>query len=240
MDLTDHIDSIEANGARLVDCATAAGLDTAVPGCPDWVVRDLLTHVGGVHHWAADLVGNARDGFDSPAAAEIGSGPDDGALAGWCHANRDELVAALRKAPADLVCATFVAAPSAVGFWARRQAHETAIHRADAEAAAGHPPSFDTGFALDGIDEVLTVFASRRKGFEPATLRLAPSDGPPLGVRLTETGARVEAEHGEADVTVQGTAADIYRWLWNRPAEVSFSGDPAAAERWKKLRIRWS
>jgi hypothetical protein len=83
------------------------------------------------------------------------------------------------------------------------------------------------------------VFASRRKGFEPATLLLAPSDGPGTTVELTDTGARTAAD-GRADVTVSGTAADIYRWLWNRPATVSFSGDPAAAEHWKKLRIRWS
>ena len=43
----------------------------------------------------------------------------------------------LRSAPADLDCFTFLPAESARHFWARRQAHETAIHRVDAENAAG-------------------------------------------------------------------------------------------------------
>jgi uncharacterized protein (TIGR03083 family) len=240
VDLNEHIDSIAANGEVLVERGVKAGLDAPVPGCPDWVVRDLLIHIGGVHHWAADLVANARDGFDSPAAAAIGTGPADDALPDWCARKCEELVTVLRAAPADLACATFVPSPSALGFWARRQAHETAIHRSDAEAAAGGTTPFDTDFALDGIDEVLTVFAARRKGFEPATLRLAPTDGPPVVVTLTASGA-VVADPGEPpDVTVSGPASEVYRWLWNRPAEVEYGGDPALAQRWRKLRIRWS
>jgi uncharacterized protein (TIGR03083 family) len=241
VDISAHIAAIATDGAALVERATKAGVDAPVPGCPDWVVRDLLIHIGGVHHWAADMIANAREGFDSPAAAAIGTGPADDELAGWCDANREELVTALRGAPADLSCATFVATPSALGFWARRQAHETAIHRADAEAAVGETPSFGTEFALDGVDEVLTVFASRRKGFEPATLRLAPSDGPAVVVTLTDTGAVTADGDARTDVTVSGTAADIYLWLWNRPtARVELGGDPAAAARWQKLRVRWS
>lgn len=36
-------------------------------------------------------------------------------------------------------CWTFLDAPSPLAFWARRQAHETAIHRADAQLAADGP-----------------------------------------------------------------------------------------------------
>ena len=53
------------------------------------------------------------------------------------------LVETLSTADPGLVCATFMDAPSPLAFWARRQAHETAIHRADAESASGLRPEYD-------------------------------------------------------------------------------------------------
>jgi hypothetical protein len=42
-----------------------------------------------------------------------------------------------------------------------------------------------------------------------------------------------------ADVTVRGSATDIYLWLWNRPAAVTITGDAAIADRWQQIRVRW-
>jgi MDMPI C-terminal domain len=56
-----------------------------------------------------------------------------------------------------------MAAPSPLAFWARRQAHETAIHRADADIAAAVTPAYPAEFAADGIDELITGFGARRK-----------------------------------------------------------------------------
>jgi hypothetical protein len=41
-------------------------------------------------------------------------------------------------------------------------------------------------------------------------------------------------------VTVAGSATDVYLWLWNRPSRVDITGDPTVAERWKRVRVRWS
>ncbi|MFD1051863.1 maleylpyruvate isomerase N-terminal domain-containing protein, partial [Kibdelosporangium lantanae] len=52
-----------------------------------------------------------------------------------------------------------------VGWWGRRQAHETAIHRLDAEHAAHETvPTliFDPEFASDGIDEVVAMMSPFR------------------------------------------------------------------------------
>ena len=68
---------------------------------------------------------------------------------------------ALASAPADLETWTFLDAPTPLAFWARRQAHETAIHRVDAESAAGDVTGFPSGFAADGIDELLLRFVGR-------------------------------------------------------------------------------
>lgn len=238
MEIDTYIAHLDAEGETLINAATAAGFDAAVPACPDWQVRDLLTHIGGVHRWAADLVANSRQGFDSDAGAAVGEGPGDDELVEWCGAGRAELVKTLREAPDDASPFTFVPVPSALGFWARRQAHETAIHRADAQVAAGETPTFDPAFALDGITEILEVFAGRRKGFEPGTILLAPIGGPQTHVTLTEDGAAVTTG-SEADVTITGTPSDIYLWLWQRPASVTVQGDDTAAARWGKLRVRW-
>lgn len=42
-----------------------------------------------------------------------------------------------------------VPATSPRAFWARRQAHETAIHRADAESALATVPEWNAAFAAD-------------------------------------------------------------------------------------------
>ncbi len=185
MRIEEHIDQLAAEGPRLADAAQRAGLDAAVPGCPGWQVRDLVTHVGGVHRWAASIVGGALAGGDDVMGDRVGAGPADPLLIGWFRDGHRALVQTLRDAPGDLACFTFLPAPSPLAFWARRQAHETAIHRGDAQAACRAAGSF-------------------------------------------------------ADVTVRGSAADIYLWLWSRPAAVTVTGEAAVADRWQQIRVRWS
>src|SRR5262249_53658636 len=60
-------------------------------------------------------------------------------LPGWFREGHAALVQALSVAGPDLNCWAFLAAPSPLAFWARRQAHETAIHRVDAGQAAVTP-----------------------------------------------------------------------------------------------------
>ncbi|HTW19408.1 MAG TPA: maleylpyruvate isomerase family mycothiol-dependent enzyme [Mycobacteriales bacterium] len=235
----EHIGYVGSEGARLVTAATAAGLDTAVPACSEWTVRDLLTHIGGIHRWAADIVGEARQGFDTAAGDAVGTGPGDDELAQWCTEGRLHLVETLRCAPADLACAVFSKSRPPTEFWCRRQAHETAIHRADAEQAAGIAPAFDTEFALDGIDEIVTVFGGRKKGMAESSVRLEPTDGAPIWLDLGADGARI-VDSGPVDVTLTGSAAQIYLRLWNRAADVTLTGHPEAMAGWDVVRPRWS
>src|SRR5207302_5692344 len=133
---------------------------------------------GGVHRWATRHV--------VEAAAElvavddlldlVGKWPADDDLVDWFVAGHGALVRALPDAPPDLQCFTFLPAPSALAFWARRQAHETAIHRVDAELAGGSVTPFDPAFAADGIDELLRGFVARPGG------RLRSSEPRVIGV----------------------------------------------------------
>jgi uncharacterized protein (TIGR03083 family) len=241
MEIADYLERIDDEGEQLLVAAEQAGLDSAVPGCPDWKVRDLVLHIGGVHRWAADLIANARPEFATDAAAAVGTGPADGELIAWARAGRGELLTALRAAPADLSCFTLWPADNALAFWARRQAHETAIHRADADSAVGRQAAYPAEFAVDGIEEMLGGFTRRKKAYEATTIRLA-ADHTSWQITMGEDGiSSAPAEgNGDADVTVTGSASDLYCWLWNRPSAVTTTGDAAAAARWEQIRVRWS
>lgn len=241
MDVSALVAQIAAQGSLLADAAARAGWDAAVPPCPDWTVRDLVTHVGGVHRWAAEIV---RDGLSGEQAAEVGSvgvGPADPQLLDWYRDSNAVLVEALQAAPASLDCYAFLPAPSPLAFWARRQAHETAIHRVDAESVSGRASALAADFAQDGIDEMASGFARRRRRFErEGSLVLAATDGPSW--RAVFEAERVTLTPGDAsaDATVTGTSSDLYLWLWNRPSAATVSGDAEVAAQWGRVRVRWS
>jgi len=236
MEIAEHLEELHAEGLKLADAASVAALDTAVPGCPDWVVRDLLAHIGEVHRWAAAIVAGAlsKPRVDPPAV------PGDAELLEWFRTGHAALLETLRAAPGDLECFTFLPAPSPLAFWARRQAMETAIHRADAEGAAGTMTPFADALALDGIDEMLSAFGGRKTPFEPATFRFEPAGSRPWLVTLGPDGLAASRSGGNADLIVSGGASDVFRWLWNRPAEVTMAGDQSVAARWREqLQVRW-
>src|SRR3569623_296266 len=127
MDIAAHIDALEHEGDALASAAAAASLGDPVPGCPDWTVRDLLSHIGYVHRWAAAIVPGRLDGANGDSDAAVGPLPDDAGLHDWYVEGHRALVDTLRTAPPDVDCFTFLPAPSALAISARRQALEPAV-----------------------------------------------------------------------------------------------------------------
>ena len=247
MEIAEHINAIEEQGVALADAAERAGLDAAVPKCPDWVVRDLVGHQGQVHRWAGTYVATGR----TDPGVELEDVPADGELLAWFRQGHAGLVDALKNAPPDLGAWAFLPAPSPLAFWARRQAHETTVHRADAEAAAGAELNVDPVLAVDGIDELLFGFyAGRgRRRFvsdPPLTLGIRTTDASPDDAWTVVIGPeRRETTRGRAqgDCVVSGTASDVYLFLWNRRDRtvVHIEGDPAVLDLWQEqARITWS
>jgi uncharacterized protein (TIGR03083 family) len=241
MQVAEHLAQLEDDGMRLA--AAAVALDAKVPPCPQWTVRDVVTHVGGVHRWATSIVRDRLDHDPAPREEDLAT-PGSRDPLEWFRDGHTELLATLRKADPDLRCYAFLPAPSPLAFWARRQAHETAIHRADAESAFGEITPFAASFAADGIDEMINGFARRRRSFRyvdsPRTLALRPADVDGWTITLAPDGVRSTPGVAPAEVTVTGSASDVYLWLWNRPAAVVVSGDQEVAAMWRNVRVRWS
>ncbi len=214
-----------------------------VPGL-EWDARTVATHVGAVHRWAADIVARRLATNESGGSAAFWP-PDanDARLARWLDDGAALLIAALRAAPATLECFTFIPGVTPRRFWIRRQAHETAIHRADLEAAAGRPVTpVEASFAQDGFGEIVGAFATE-PGFatdRPGRLLLNASDGP--GWMVIFGGDRNRVESGdlagaEADAVVGGSSDELYRWAWNRPSTATAAGDPDVLDSWRAVRV---
>ena len=252
MEIAEHIDAIGSAGQRLAEAAVTAGPDATVPTCPDWVVRDLVRHQGGVHRWATSIVAGPRtQPWRVDLDEVVGTWPADADLIGWFGDGVGRLVAALSQADPGLVCWTFLDAPSPLAMWARRQAHETSVHRVDAELAAGLPVTpFPAPFAADGIDELLTCFITRPGGglrSDPARLlRVSCADAPgDWLVRIDHDRVRTSPSSAEAsaDCLITGAADDLYLALWNRrPASgLSVDGDRSVLDLFlDRVQVRWS
>lgn len=228
--------AVRREGADFATAAGAADLDADVPSCPAWTVRRLVSHLSRVHRSA---VAGVQDGTVEPPT--LGARPpDDAKLLDWYGAGLERLLEVFADAE-----------PHLEDWWPRRMAHETTIHRFDAELAAyAKGGSFDPEFAADGVGEVVESLLGLRAGEEP----LASVRGDVL-VDCTDTGDRwlVALEPGAVtatpvtevprryDARIAGPAPDLYLVLWGRlpidPAEpgrtrrgrVEISGDRSLA-----------
>jgi uncharacterized protein (TIGR03083 family) len=248
--LADLIASLRHQGEVLVTAAEQAGLEVQVPTCPGWLVRDLVHHTGVTHLWAAAHLVQQRPEQLGPEETEALTAvrPADDLLLAWYRAAHRAVVDALVGASPQVSCWTFLPAPSPLVFWARRQAHETEIHRADAEVASGRITPIPAVLALDGIEEMLFGFAARPRRIavdETRRLRLTASDSP--GEWLVEIGPPgVKAWRGggtASDCQVIDSASNLFLLLWNRtPGDgPEVSGDRDLIELWRQsIRVRWS
>jgi uncharacterized protein (TIGR03083 family) len=221
----DMLKLIEDRSAALRAATRDADLDTQVPSCPDWAVRDLVTHLGEVQlFWTAVVAAG-------PAAAPPAEGaprtPQPGEdLIAWSADATGKLVRALTVAGPDRPCWTWwtgTGAPATSGAVARHQVQEAGVHAFDAQQAAGHAEPLPAEVAADGVGEFLTVGMATMGAWphEPGRVALAPAGGSPWLVDLSEAGARGEPEApgtGQAppSARVRGTASDLVLALYGR------------------------
>jgi uncharacterized protein (TIGR03083 family) len=231
-----HVDAIRREGASLSAAARRAGNDARVASCPDWTVADLLSHIGRIHHW---LVGVVEMRPERPSFNwRQTDPPPEAARVEWFDEGYEDLASALGALTADTEVWTWASERTA-GFWSRRQAHELAVHRWDAQSALGESEPIDRELAVDGIQEVFDILPDR-PGVGPVTgngetihLHCTDGDGEWL-VRFTPGGLVVTNEHAKGDVAARGTASDLLLLVWGRipPERVETFGDASLLTRW--------
>jgi uncharacterized protein (TIGR03083 family) len=245
-----YVVEIEASTAGLAEILAEYDQSLPIPTCPEWTLRQLVTHVGRAHRWAAEITRTRSGAFIPFREVPDGKLPDDRAgQRAWLRAGAARIVEAVREAGSDLVWS--FAGPAPAGFWLRRMAHETLVHRADAQLAAGAEPEpvIEAEVAADAIDEWLMLLtgglgnADERARALPAGAGLhihATDDG--LGgrgewmIRHDAGGLAVEPGHGKGDAALAGPAASLLLVLMRRrpvsdPA-VTVYGDSAVVDGW--------
>jgi uncharacterized protein (TIGR03083 family) len=238
----EYVEAIRSDGAALADAAGIARLDARVPSCPLWSVADLLGHIGRIHRWVANLV--VERAPERGAHWSEAEPPDERELLSWFTHGVTLLADALADAGPDTSVWSWT--PDATsGFWARRQAQETSIHRYDAALAAGRAEPLDGRLAADGIDELFSLapywpWASRVRGDdERLHLHCTDRDGEWL-VRLLPEGLGVTKQHAKGDVAARGTASDLFLFLYGRvaPEALEVFGDADLLARFRGL-VTW-
>jgi uncharacterized protein (TIGR03083 family) len=239
---------LASDAARLREVAAAADGAAPVPSCPGWTVTDLVGHVAAVYlHKVECMVRGVQPATWPPAElAEEAARQPLALLDRAYRALVKQFDTRLPNAPA----AGWYEPDRTVGFWIRRMAHETVIHRIDAELAAGVPPApVPDDLAVNGIDEFLYVFLvyGTSAWLEYARDALAEADG--QDVRLVTTGGAwlvhptphgvrvAEDPSGPVATEVSGAPADLLRWVWGRAGDeaVVVTGDPARLGPLRKL-----
>jgi uncharacterized protein (TIGR03083 family) len=225
MDADDFLAVVHDESTGLLAAARGADPDAAVPGCPEWTTADLVWHIGEVHDfwgWIVRERATAPDGYVDPQRPGIGL-PTDEAFAALCTF-ASERAAELHRVLTETDPATEVwswAPRHDVAWVVRRMAHETAVHRLDAEHAAGRAHRMAPDLASDGIDEFLDYFFPLAA---PDTAALAGSvhlhctdaEGE-WTVRPDDAGSHTVArDHAKADAALRGEAHDLLMVLWRR------------------------
>jgi uncharacterized protein (TIGR03083 family) len=246
--LDDYLTLLDFEGDLFTTAIRAAEPSAPVPTCPGWTMRDLVLHQGEVHRWATTIVRHEVAKPSAVPADNVGEIPDDTSLATWFGAGLDALLTTLRTSEPSLRCFTFLAdAPPPLLFWARRQAHETGMHRVDAESASGVISPFAPSSAADGIDELLTGFVprknSRLRSDRPLSLQIEAADtSDAWHLTITDEPPVTVRGRQPADCTVRGAAADLHPALWHRPAgDLEVQGDPTVFDLFRThVTVTWS
>lgn len=240
LDQQRYVDHLEADLERFATAVRTGPLDASVAACPGWDLRQLTLHQGHIHRWSRLALLIA----ENPQVVEfVHPGPDatGDELAEWLTKGGTRLAASLRAADPSAPTWHPFLVERVAAVWPRRQAHEIAIHRWDAEHSVGTAAPIDAELASDGIDEFFEVTHPRTMTRERAT----PPPGS-LHVHCTDVagewlawydadGYHFTREHAKGDAALRGPAAQVLLALYHREHDadaLSPVGDPDVLAAW--------
>ncbi|WP_422754446.1 maleylpyruvate isomerase family mycothiol-dependent enzyme [Micromonospora sp. WMMD708] len=231
--------ALRVDGPAFAAAVAEAPPETPVLSCPGWTVSDLTVHLAGLYHWVHSVAGagdtaqpaSRDDTVDLPAGVTP--------LQLWQH-QYDQLMTLFDALDPEAPAWNWAPQPKRAGFWLRRMAHETAVHRWDAQLAIAAGDPIEAKLAADGVSEVLDTWlpAGRRSGSGQwqGVVHLTASDAAQdwylrmrgEGVALLDTATVFGHDDHHARVQVTGSASDLLLALWGR---VSFDTLGVAGDR---------
>ncbi|MGW7017899.1 maleylpyruvate isomerase family mycothiol-dependent enzyme [Streptomyces decoyicus] len=255
MDYDGHCAEIVHQAELLASCLTeqATDLTTTVPSCPDWNLAQLLRHLGETHRWVEDLVRTRATAPPPDTALRVLPRDTDrppAEVAAWLTEGARLLADTLRSSGPDAEIWTPLPSGSP-RFFARRMAHETVTHRADATLTLGRDFTIDRRVALDTLDEWMELGSlpemfdyhpDRRELLGPGrTLHFHATDTPPEAaadwiVDLTGDTLAWRRTQEPAAVSVRAPLTDLLLLIYGRvPADndtFEITGDAELLEFW--------
>jgi uncharacterized protein (TIGR03083 family) len=220
--------SLRADGPAFRAAAAEAPLDAPVPSCPGWTVRDLVSHLGGVYAFVLSHVTRGVTSRPEGRSADF-QAPADVDVLTWWDERFGALVGALDGLDPELPAWNWAPVTKKAAFWPRRMAHETAVHRWDAQFALVSAEPVEAKLAVDGVAEVLDTWlpAGRGTGPKDATgmVALCATDAEHEwfvrlrgggGLALLDTDTLLDSDAHHERATARGTASDLLLALYGR------------------------
>ena len=246
MDRSITIDAVDLESSRFLVAVSAGAvpLDRSVVTCPGWDVAQLVGHLGYIYGRVAFVMSTKTT--KAPDRSKLPTAPEGEACLGWFAEQREAMLAALEVADDGTQVWNWTAnSPGPASFWVRRMAHETLIHRVDAELAQGTQPS--NASSEVAADTVAEFFELMLPLFEDAlaeagatgSLHLHATDvtGAEWTLNPRGDGPLVTLEHAKADVALRGSAFDLACWVWGRlpTSRLELYGDAQVADRFREV-----
>jgi uncharacterized protein (TIGR03083 family) len=224
--------------------AGAPDLAATVPTCPDWTIADLTNHLTNLYNRVRRLIATGSLGRPEDWETRKASGPPEEVVTQWTD-EFVELLAALDAADPEHPTWNWAPQAKKAVFWHRRMAHETAVHRWDAQmAATGLAEPIEAKLASDGITEVLDTWlpAGRRITSTDRTgmIALHATDLEQVwyvrlrgaGIALLDTDTLLDSDDHHERATASGSASDVLLALYGRISyeALTVGGDLALLE----------
>lgn len=239
------LEALRVEGPLLASSALGTDPHLPVRHAEGMTLGDTVRHVGSVYRMVLAWLQTGTQ----PTRWQRGPIPGQ-TLVEYLRSAHQEILAELAAHdPAD-GAPTWWPLDATYGFWYRRLAHETIVHRHDVQTAAAAMTvggRIDEEIAYDGIDEILSLWFTHRLGVLGVTNSWTGRIGVIAGRRewvAQITAAGTSAWRAEGDERVEATVtsdpAGMYLWLWGRRpiGTVTSDGEQAGIQQlWRLLRL---